>query len=99
MCSMPPTALSPPQLSGLETAELRRWLLGAEGGRSRARGLRRRIEDLVAARPELESPLDAALQAARALPAPGWSAPLADERPELGGLEAGRPNPRKPSCA
>ena len=39
------------ELSGLETAELRRWLLGAEGGRSRARGLRRRIEELVAARP------------------------------------------------
>ena len=27
------------ELSGSETAELRRWLLGAEGGRSRARGL------------------------------------------------------------
>ena len=26
------------ELSGLETAEMRRWLLGAEGGRSRARG-------------------------------------------------------------
>ena len=36
------------ELSGLETAELRRWLLGAEGGRSRARGLKRRIEELVA---------------------------------------------------
>ena len=33
-------------ISGAETAELRRWLLGAEGGRSRARGLRRRIEEL-----------------------------------------------------
>ena len=28
-------------LTGAEMAELRRWLLGAEGGRSRARGLRR----------------------------------------------------------
>ena len=65
-------------LSGHETAELRRWLLGAEGGRSRARGLARRIEELVAGRPELETPLDAALQAARALPAPGWSARLGD---------------------
>ena len=35
-------------LSGQETAELRRWLLGAEGSRSRARGLRARLEDLVA---------------------------------------------------
>ncbi|MDE2577104.1 MAG: ATP-dependent DNA helicase, partial [Rhodospirillales bacterium] len=56
-------------LSGLEAGELRRWLLGAEGGASRARGLRRRIEELVAGRTELEAPLDAALQAARALPA------------------------------
>ena len=70
------------ELSGIEGAELRRWLLGAEGGRSRARGLRRRLEDLVAGRPELETPLAAALQAARALPAPGWSARLADRESE-----------------
>ena len=70
------------ELSGLETAELRRWLLGAEGGRSRARGLRRRIEELVAARPMLETPLDAALQAARALPAPGWHGRLGEHHPE-----------------
>jgi ATP-dependent DNA helicase DinG len=81
------------ELSGLETAELRRWLLGAEGGRSRARGLKRRIEELVAARPMLEAPLEAALQAARALPAPGWSGRLANEHPDLGGPEPGSPNP------
>ncbi len=80
-------------LSGMEAAELRRWLLGAEGGRSRARGLRRRIEELVAERPALETPLDTALQAARALPAPGWSTRLSDDHPEVGGLDAGRPNP------
>ena len=81
------------ELSGMETAELRRWLLGAEGGRSRARGLRRRVEELVAGEPELEAPLDAALMAARALPGPGWSLRLAEDSPELGGLDAGRPNP------
>jgi ATP-dependent DNA helicase DinG len=81
------------ELSGLETAELRRWLLGAEGGRSRARGLRRRIEELVTARPMLEVSLEAALQAARALPAPGWPGRLANEHPDLGGLDAGSPNP------
>ncbi len=80
-------------LSGWETADLRRWLLGAEGGRSRARGLRRRIEDLVAERPDLQAPLDAALQAARALPALGWTTRLAAPGPELTGLEPGRPNP------
>jgi ATP-dependent DNA helicase DinG len=81
------------ELSGAETAELRRWLLGAEGGRSRARGLRRRIEELVAARPALETPLEAALQAARALPSPGWSLRLAEATPELAGIEPGRANP------
>ena len=80
-------------LSGVETAELRRWLRGAEGGRSRARGLRRRIEDLIADRPNLEAPLDAALQAARALPESGWSARLSEDGPELAGLEPGQANP------
>jgi ATP-dependent DNA helicase DinG len=80
-------------LSGVETAELRRWLLGAEGGRSRARGLRRRLDELVIGRPELETPLDAALQAARALPGAGWAARLAETTPELAGIDTGRPNP------
>jgi ATP-dependent DNA helicase DinG len=79
--------------SGIEGAELRRWLLGAEGGPSRARGLRRRLDELVGGRPELEAPLDAALQASRALPAPGWSLRLSEASPELGGLETGQPNP------
>ena len=92
--------------SGIEGAELRRWLLGAEGGASRARGLRRRLDELVGGRPELEAPLDAALQAARALPAPGWSLRLAEDAanldgegsgpklggPELGGIVAGQAN-------
>jgi ATP-dependent DNA helicase DinG len=71
------------ELSGSETAELRRWLLGAEGGRSRARGLRRRLDELVAERPALQTPLDAALQAARALPSPGWWTRLGEDDPEL----------------
>ncbi len=69
------------ELSGSEGAELRRWLLGAEGGRSRARGLKRRLDDLVAGRPELETPLEAALHAARALPGLGWSSRLVDAEP------------------
>jgi ATP-dependent DNA helicase DinG len=83
------------ELSGIETAELRRWLLGAEGGRSRARGLKRRVEDLVAGNPDLETPLEAILQAARALAAPGWSQRLSaggpDDTQEL--VEPGRTNP------
>jgi ATP-dependent DNA helicase DinG len=69
--------------SGIEGAELRRWMLGAEGGPSRARGLRHRMNELVGGREELEAPLDAALQAARALPAPGWSMRLSEAMPEL----------------
>ena len=65
-------------ITGAETAELRRWLLGAEGGRSRARGLRRRIEELAGDIPELTAPMEAALQAARALPGLGWVARLAE---------------------
>jgi ATP-dependent DNA helicase DinG len=68
-------------LTGGETAELRRWLLGAEGGRSRARGLARRLEELVGDKPDLLMPLEEALQAARALPGPGWPSRLADGDP------------------
>ena len=78
--------------SGIEGAELRRWMLGAEGGPSRARGLRARMNDLVGGRDELEAPLDAALQAARALPAPGWSMRLSEPPPE-------GPEPANPSEA
>ena len=80
-------------LSGLETSELRRWLLGGEGGRSRARGLSRRVEDLVAERPNLMAPLDAVLQAARALPGVGWTARLTDDGPEFEGIEPRQTNP------
>jgi ATP-dependent DNA helicase DinG len=66
------------ELSGVEGAELRRWLLGAEGGRSRARGMKRRLDELVVGFAHLEAPLEALLQAASALPAPGWSQRLSD---------------------
>ena len=82
-------------LSGLEPAELRRWLRGAEGGASRARGLRKRAEELIATRPELEAPLDAALQAAGALPPSDWSMRMRQEPdgPPLAGIEVTRTNP------
>ena len=69
------------ELSGAETAELRRWLLGAEGTRSRARGMRARVEDLVANDPDLVAALDVALVAARALPSFGWWERLGDVEP------------------
>ncbi|MEX2648704.1 MAG: ATP-dependent DNA helicase [Alphaproteobacteria bacterium] len=59
-------------LTGRETAELRRWLIGGEGGRAgRVRGLERRIGDLIEDDEE-RADLDAILGAARALPAEGW---------------------------
>lgn len=67
------------ELSGRETAELRRWLLGAEGMRSRGKGLTSRIGDLIAGQADLVAPLDAALMAARSLPAPGWGMRLEGE--------------------
>jgi ATP-dependent DNA helicase DinG len=68
-------------LSGMETAELRRWILGAEGGRgrSRARGLKRRIEDLLAGDEQAMQALEEALVAASALPAEGWHQRLAEK--------------------
>ncbi|MFM2043893.1 MAG: hypothetical protein RLY86_2469 [Pseudomonadota bacterium] len=61
-------------LTAYETHELRRWLVGAEvQGRSRARGLKRRVEDLVGGDGDAMDLLDAIVQAARALPADAWS--------------------------
>ena len=69
-------------LSGLETAELRHWIRGAEGHRRRrVRGLERRIADLVAEHEDGAKMLTAAVRAATALPDTGW----------LGRIEKGEP--------
>ncbi|HTZ69347.1 MAG TPA: helicase C-terminal domain-containing protein, partial [Acetobacteraceae bacterium] len=82
------------EISGAEGAELRRWLLGAEGGSSRARGLKRRLDEMVVGNAALETPLEAVLHAARALPAPGWSLRLAEPpAPEIAGAIPGAQNP------
>ncbi|HET9146505.1 MAG TPA: ATP-dependent DNA helicase [Acetobacteraceae bacterium] len=78
------------ELSSIEMADLRRWILGAEGGRSRARGIARRLEDLVAADESLAAPLEAVLIAARALPGAAYFARLADSNQgELDAVNAG----------
>ena len=75
-------------LTGLEAAELRRWIVGAEdGARSRARGLRLRIEGLVDNDDAGMEALHEALKAGRALPGPGWRQRLADGIP-IGPAEA-----------
>jgi len=69
-------------LTGQEAAELRRWIIGAEeGARGRARGLRRRLEDLVAGDDVAERALAAVLVGARMLPGEGWAQRLAEARP------------------
>ena len=69
-------------LTGQEAAELRRWLVGAETRASRARGLKRRIEDLVAGDAKASAALDALQVAAHALPAEGWPARVGEGRPQ-----------------
>lgn len=61
-------------LTAQETRDLRRWILGNEGGKaSRTRGLKRRAEDLCAGNPENEKMLQTILDAATQLPAQNWS--------------------------
>jgi ATP-dependent DNA helicase DinG len=65
-------------LSGEEAHDLRRWIVGPEGGRrSRARGLKSRAGDLVAGNAAAEQALETAVQSARALPGDSWLARLA----------------------
>ena len=58
---------------------MRRWLLGAESRRgSRARGLKRRVEDILGEDTDASDALETTLKAARALPAEGWLRRLRD---------------------
>lgn len=69
-------------LTALETVDLRRWIMGAEGRRSgRARGLKRRIEDLIADDEEALDLVEAINDAARTLPAEGWMTRLSEGQP------------------
>ena len=79
-------------LSGLETADLRRWLLGAEGNavKTRARGLKKRTEDLITAGESTDKALsdgglaialDETLAGARQLPGQGWRNRIKDGTP------------------
>lgn len=71
------------QLNGTQAADLRRWLLGSEaGGRSRARGLKRRLEELIAGDDDAMRDLESAIEAARSLPAPGWRERLWTDAPK-----------------
>ena len=75
-------------LSAGETAELRHWIRGGEDGRrGRARGLKRRLEDLIAGDNAAMADLEAALEFARDLPGQGWQKRLSAFQP-LGPAES-----------
>ncbi|MEO8560091.1 MAG: ATP-dependent DNA helicase [Rhodospirillales bacterium] len=66
-------------LTGQETSDLRRWLLGSEGRRgSRARGLERRVGDLASDDEACQRPLRDVLTIARQLPTTFWQQRLVD---------------------
>lgn len=66
-------------LTARETGDVRRWILGAEGGKkSRARGLKRRVEDLIENDDEAQTLLQDIMHTAHTLAGPGWSQRLKD---------------------
>ncbi|HLG45473.1 MAG TPA: ATP-dependent DNA helicase [Reyranella sp.] len=66
-------------LGGVECSDLRRWILGAEGRRgSRARGLERRVADLLGEDEEAHKAMRRLLDLSRRLPSPNWQTRLAD---------------------
>jgi len=76
-------------LSGVETAELRRWVRGAEGGRGRrARGLEKRISDLATDNTPAADALHLAVRAAGRLPSQGWMTRMRSQTGSNGPAEA-----------
>ncbi|MDQ3139986.1 MAG: ATP-dependent DNA helicase [Pseudomonadota bacterium] len=74
-------------LTGQETIELRRWLIGPEGkARGRRRGLAARLLDVASYDEAGGAALEAAVQAAGALPGDGWLQRMAEGMP-FGPLE------------
>ncbi|TCS63574.1 ATP-dependent DNA helicase [Varunaivibrio sulfuroxidans] len=70
------------QLSGREGGDLRRWILGAEeGARSRSRGLKARLEDLIGDDGKVQDLIVDIRKAAHALPGVGWLQRLSGGQP------------------
>jgi ATP-dependent DNA helicase DinG len=73
---------------GQEAIELRRWIVGPEGrSRGRRRGLAARLMDVASYDEEGAVALDAAVEAAKALPSDGWPQRLQEGAP-FGAVEA-----------
>ncbi len=66
-------------LTGREAIEMRRWIIGPEGkSRGRRRGLAARLLDVASYDEQGAQALEAAVEAARAMPSDGWLARLAE---------------------
>lgn len=73
---------------GREAIEMRRWIVGPEGGsRGRRRGLAARLMDVASYDDDGAAALSAAIAAARALPGEGWLQRLSEDAP-FGPVEA-----------
>ena len=73
---------------GQEAIEMRRWIVGPEGrSRGRRRGLAARLMDVASYDDDGARALDAAVEAARALPSDGWLQRLVEGAP-FGSIEA-----------
>jgi ATP-dependent DNA helicase DinG len=69
-------------LGGQEAIEMRRWIVGPEGrSRGRRRGLAARLMDVASYDDEGAKALEAAVEAARAMPSDGWLGRLAEGAP------------------
>ncbi len=76
------------RFGGQEAIELRRWIVGPEGrSRGRRRGLAARLMDVASYDEEGALALDAAVEAAKALPTDGWLQRLVEGAP-FGTVEA-----------
>ncbi len=78
------------RLTGRETQETRRWLLGREDGRARPgrrRGLQSRLDDLLLENDAIDRATQQAIFGATCLPAPFWAKRLAAQEPQ-GAVEA-----------
>ena len=75
-------------LTGQEAIEMRRWIVGPEGkSRGRRRGLSARLLDVASYDEQGAQALEAAVEAAKALPSDGWLARLGESDP-FGPVEA-----------
>ncbi len=64
-------------LSGVEAAEMRRWIRGPEGRGRRGRGLETRLSELLGDREDARAALTQSIRAAGVLPGEGWSGRIA----------------------